>query len=294
MRQKQSASDRAFTGTAYIFLILFTLFCLFPFLLMVIGSFTDEGELIAHGYTLFPEKLSLAAYEAVLQSDVLYNGYMVTVFVTLVGTLGALCISAMLAYSLANKRNVLQTPFLLFCYLPMLFSGGIIPFYIVVSQWLDLQNSIWVLILTMLCQPFLVFLLVSFFRTIPEELEEAARIDGANEMRIFFQIMIPISKPILASVGLFYALNYWNDWFMGLMFIDNEKLYPLQLILRRMVSNMEAAKNLIPSGAAISVTPPTYGVRMATTVLTIGPIILLYPMLQKYFVKGLTVGAVKG
>lgn len=113
-------------------------------------------------------------------------------------------------------------------------------------------------------------------------------------MRVFFQIMIPISKPILASVGLFYALSFWNDWFMGLMFIDNEKLFPLQLILRRMVSNMEAARNLIPSGAAIAVTPPTYGVRMATTVLTIGPIVLLYPMLQKYFVKGLTVGAVKG
>lgn len=294
MRQKQSAADRTFTVFAYTFILLFTLFCLFPFLLMVIGSFTDEGELIAHGYTLFPQKLSLDAYKAVLQSDVLFNGYAVTMFITAAGALSALCISAMLGYSLANKRNVLQTPFLIFCYLPMLFSGGIIPFYIVVSQWLHLQNTVWVLILTLLCQPFLVFLLVSFFRTIPEELEEAARMDGANEMRIFFQIMIPISKPILASVGLFYALNYWNDWFMGLMFVDNERLFPLQLILRRMVSNMEAAKNLIPASAAIAVTPPTYGVRMATTVLTIGPIVLLYPMLQKYFIKGLTVGAVKG
>ncbi|MBT2763361.1 carbohydrate ABC transporter permease [Paenibacillus sp. ISL-20] len=291
---RQSVPDRIFSVTAYVIILLFTLFCLFPFLLMVIGSFTDEGELIAHGYTLFPQKFSLSAYEAVLQSDVLFSGYQVTVLVTAVGAVSALCISAMLAYSLANKRNVLQTPFLLFCYLPMLFSGGIIPFYIVVSQWLHLQNTVWVLILTLLCQPFLVFLLVSFFRTVPEELEEAARIDGANEVRIFFQIILPISKPILASVGLFYALNYWNDWFMGLMFVDNERLFPLQLILRRMVSNMEAAKNLIPSSAAIAVTPPTYGVRMATTVLTIGPIILLYPMLQKYFVKGLTVGAVKG
>ncbi|WP_410772082.1 carbohydrate ABC transporter permease [Fontibacillus sp. BL9] len=291
---RQSVPDRIFSVTAYTIILLFTLFCLFPFLLMVIGSFTDEGELIAHGYTLFPQKFSLAAYEAVLQSDVLFSGYQVTVLITAVGAVSALCISSMLAYSLANKRNVLQTPFLLFCYLPMLFSGGIIPFYIVVSQWLHLQNTVWVLILTLLCQPFLVFLLVSFFRTVPEELEEAARIDGANEVRIFFQIILPISKPILASVGLFYALNYWNDWFMGLMFVDNERLFPLQLILRRMVSNMEAAKNLIPSGAAIAVTPPTYGVRMATTVLTIGPIILLYPMLQKYFVKGLTVGAVKG
>ncbi|AIQ16653.1 sugar ABC transporter permease [Paenibacillus sp. FSL H7-0357] len=287
-------SDRLFSIFAYAVLILFTLFCILPFLLMVIGSFTEESELIVNGYTLFPKAFSIDAYKALLHSDALYNGYGITIIITVAGTITALCISAMLAYSLANKRNVLQTPFLLFCYLPMLFSGGIIPFYIVVSQWLHLQNTIWALILPLLCQPFLVFLLVSFFRTVPEELEEAARIDGANEMRVFFQIILPISKPILASVGLFYALYYWNDWYMGLMFIDNEKLFPLQLILRRMVSNMEAAKNLIPASAAISTVAPTYGVRMATTVLTIGPIILLYPMLQKYFVKGLTVGAVKG
>ncbi|MEK8212034.1 carbohydrate ABC transporter permease [Paenibacillus sp. FSL L8-0463] len=291
---KQTLSDRLFSVFAYAVLILFTLFCILPFLLMVIGSFTEESELIVNGYTLFPKSFSVAAYRALLHSDALYNGYGITIIITVAGTITALCISAMLAYSLANKRNVLQTPFLLFCYLPMLFSGGIIPFYIVVSQWLHLQNTIWALILPLLCQPFLVFLLVSFFRTVPEELEEAARIDGANEMRVFFQIILPISKPILASVGLFYALYYWNDWYMGLMFIDNEKLFPLQLILRRMVSNMEAAKNLIPASAAISTVAPTYGVRMATTVLTIGPIILLYPMLQKYFVKGLTVGAVKG
>ncbi|MCL6457611.1 MAG: carbohydrate ABC transporter permease [Gorillibacterium sp.] len=291
---KQSVADRSFTMFAYLFTFVFAVFCLFPFLLMVIGSFTEETELIIHGYSLFPKAFSLAAYEALLQSKTLFQSYTISLTITAVGSVSALCISAMLGYSLANKRNVLQSPMLVYCYLPMLFSGGIIPFYIVVSQWLHLQNTIWALILTLLCQPFLVFLLVSFFRTIPEELEEAARIDGANEMRVFFQIILPISKPILASVGLFYALNYWNDWFMGLMFVDNDKLYPLQLILRRMVSNMEAAKSLIPSGAAISVTPPTYGVRMATTVLTIGPIILLYPMLQKYFVKGLTVGAVKG
>jgi putative aldouronate transport system permease protein len=290
----QSFADRIYTAFAYTAIFVFSVFCLFPFVLMIVGSFTQESELIVHGYSLWPSRLSAAAYEAVLQSKILLQGYYVSIFVTAVGSVMALCISAMLAYSLANKRNVVRTPLLIYCYVPMLFSGGIIPFYIVVSQWLGLQNSVWALILTLLCQPFLVFLLVSFFRTIPDELEEAARIDGANEMRIFFQIIIPISKPILASVGLFYALTYWNDWFMGLMFVDNEKLYPLQLILRRMVSNMDAARNLIPSSASIAAQAPTYGVRMATTVLTIGPVILLYPMLQKYFVKGLTVGAVKG
>lgn len=160
---KQTASDRTFTAMAYIILILFTIFCVFPFLLMIIGSFTKESELIVNGYTLFPKHFSTAAYKALLHSDALAQGYKVTILITVIGTLSALCISAMLAYSLSNKRNVLQTPLLLFCYLPMLFSGGIIPFYIVVSQWLHLQNSIGALILPLLCQPFLVFLLVSFF-----------------------------------------------------------------------------------------------------------------------------------
>ncbi|MNI69582.1 Inner membrane ABC transporter permease protein YcjP [compost metagenome] len=143
-------------------------------------------------------------------------------------------------------------------------------------------------------QPFLIFLMVNFFRNLPDELEEAALIDGANEFLIFFQIILPISKPILATVALFLALSYWNDWLMALLFAGDDKLYPLQLILRNMVSNLEAAKNLIPAASSITITAPAMGVRMAATVLTIGPIILLYPFSQKYFVKGLTIGAVKG
>lgn len=291
---KYSLSDRTFTLLAYVIVLVFSLFCLVPFLLMVSGSFTNEAELIMNGYSLFPAKLSFKAYELLFQSTTLLRSYQVTVFITVVGTIAALIVSSMLAYSIANKRNVLRHPFLLYCYFPLLFSGGIIPLYILVTKWLHLSNSLAALILPLLCQPFLVFLLVSFFRTLPEDLEDAARMDGANEIRLFFQIMIPISKPILATVGLFYALLYWNDWFMSLMFIESDKLFPLQLILRRMVSNWEAAKRLIPAAAAITVETPTLGIRMATTIITIGPILLLYPFLQKYFVKGLTVGAVKG
>jgi putative aldouronate transport system permease protein len=136
--------------------------------------------------------------------------------------------------------------------------------------------------------------MVSFFRTIPEDLEEAGRIDGANELTTFFRIIVPISTPILASVGLFLALAYWNDWFMGLLFITDDTKYPLQLVLRRLISNIEAAKRLMPAGANYTTQFPSLAVRMATTIITIGPIVLLYPVLQKYFVKGLTIGAIKG
>jgi len=287
-------SDRAFQIIAYAFVIMFTIFCFLPFWLMISGSFTAEKDLILQGYSIIPSSFSTAAYTALLNSKLLWSSYMNTIVITAIGTLLALLITAMLAYSLANKRNAARGAMLAFVYFPMLFYGGLIPFYITVSKLLHLSNSVWAIILPLMCQPFLAFLMVSFFRTLPVELEESARIDGAHEANVFFRIMLPISKPILATVALFYALNYWNDWFMGLLFIDEDKRYPLQLLLRRMVSNLEAAKTLIPSAAGISVDAPLLGVRMSTTIVTIGPIVLLYPFLQKYFVKGLTIGALKG
>lgn len=291
---KQSAADRAFGALAHAFVLAFALFCLLPFWLMAAGSLTKESALILDGYSLLPQPFSADAYAVLLRSPSLRTGYGNTVFITVVGTLLALGVSAMLAYSLANKRNVLRGGLLSYAYFPMLFSGGLIPFYITVSKTLHLSNTLWAVILPLLCQPFLVFLMVGFFRTLPEELEESARMDGANEVDVFFRIVVPIAQPILATAGLFYALAYWNDWFMGLLFIDEEKKLPLQLLLRRMISNVAAAKTLVPDAAGMTVDVPLMGVRMATTILTIGPIVLLYPMLQKYFVKGLTVGAVKG
>jgi len=289
-----SLRDRAFGIVSYVFIGVFALFCFLPFWMMISGSFTKESELILNGYSLFPESFSTTAYTVLLQSKLLWSSYVNTALITVVGTALALFISAMLAYSLANGRNTLRGGMLAFVYFPMLFYGGLIPFYITVSKYLHLSNTLWAVILPLVCQPFLVFLMVNFFRTLPKELEESARIDGAHEFNVFIRIMIPISKPILATVALFYALGYWNDWFMSLLFIDEESKYPLQLILRRMVSNLEAAKSLIPSNAGISIESPLLGVRMSTTIVTIGPIVLLYPLLQKYFVKGLTIGAVKG
>ncbi|MFC5403414.1 carbohydrate ABC transporter permease [Cohnella soli] len=287
-------SDRLTTAFAYGFVLAFAAFCLFPFLLMVSGSLTSEDWLISNGYSLLPVGLNFDAYAILLKSGMLVRSYGVTLFITLAGTLLGLTVSSSLAYSIANRRNRLRNAISFYVYFTMLFNGGMVPFYILISKWLHLSNTLSALILPLAVQPFLVFLLVSFFRTVPEELEEAGRIDGASEFRIFAQLVLPISKPILATVGLFYALIYWNDWFMGVLFMSDENKFPLQMILRRMVSNLEAAKTLIPSGAGIALKAPTYQIRMATTLVTIGPIILLYPILQRYFVKGLTIGSVKG
>lgn len=291
---RNGLSDRFMNWLASGFCVCFGIFCLIPFLLMVSGSITSETILINEGYSLIPKQINFEAYSILFQSGTLLNSYGITIFITLIGTGLGLIISASLAYSIANKRNRLGNVISLYVYFTMLFSGGMVPFYILISNWLNLGNTITALILPLAVQPFLVFLLVSFFRTVPDELEDAGRIDGASEIRIFAQIVIPISKPILATVGLFYALIYWNDWFMGILFISDDSKFPLQMILRRMVSNIEAAKNLIPSGAGIALSAPTYQIRMATTLVTIGPIILLYPFLQRYFVKGLTIGSVKG
>jgi len=287
-------SDRMMTAFSWGFITLFAAFCLIPFLLMISGSLTDEQILINEGYSLLPKGLNFEAYRILLQSGALLRSYGITLFITATGTVLGLLVSASLAYSIANRRNRLRHAISFYVYFTMLFNGGMVPFYILISNWLKLSDTLGALILPLAVQPFLVFLMVSFFRTVPEELEEAGRIDGAGEVRIFVQLVLPISKPILATVGLFYALIYWNDWFMGILFLSEENKFPLQMILRRMVSNLEAAKNLIPSGAGIALQAPTYQIRMATTLVTIGPIVLLYPVLQRYFVKGLTIGSVKG
>lgn len=280
-----------FTVVSYVVAAVFALFCLIPLWMIVAGSLTDEVVLSLNGYSLFPEPFSLEAYRQLFSGQAIGFAYRATLFITAVGTVLSLACTASLAWVIARQLRGLSRPLTVFTYLPMLFSGGLVPMYLLVTQVLDLRNSWFAVILPHLMTPFLVFVTVSFFRQIPQEILESARVDGAGELRIFFQIVLPLSKPVLAVIGLFYAVTYWNEWFMALLFISEPDKYPLQVLLQNMIANVTNATMLPGSNAgAVSV----YQLRLALTVVTIGPVILAYPFAQRYFVKGLTLGATKG
>ena len=280
-----------FKVLALVVVTLFALACLLPFWLVIAASFTDEHELLQRGYTLFPHQLSLDAYQTLLSGPTMLQSYGASLFITIVGTALALAITSGIAYVIANRLNRYSRLMGFFVYFPLLFSGGLVPFYILVTQYLQLSDTLWSVILPLLVNPFFVFIMVSYFRQVPLEIIESGRLDGASELTIFLRLVIPISKPILATIGLFYALIYWNDWFMALLFISDDSKFPLQLLLQNLVANVDASQAFQYSAAS---QVPTYQLRMALTVLTIGPIIFAYPFVQRFFVRGLTLGATKG
>lgn len=278
--------------------ILLCLTCIIPLFLIIAISFTDERSLLVEGYRLIPKDWSTSAYTYVFGGATsVMRAYGVTIFVTAAGTFLHLFVTSMLAYALSRPEVTWRNGISLFVYIPILFNGGLVPTYTLITRTLHLKNTIWVLIFVMMVSAVNVMIMKNYFRTIPNELIESARIDGSNEFRTFFQIVLPLSTPSLATIGLFVAVAYWNDWFTCSLYIEKANLYTLQYLLQSLMNNitylqsnaqasqsMQEALGMLPSESA----------RMATCVLAIGPIILLYPFLQKYFSKGLTIGAVKG
>ncbi|MDQ0678532.1 putative aldouronate transport system permease protein [Arthrobacter pascens] len=279
-----------FTAVSYVGVTLFGFFALIPLWMIVAGSLTAESTLARSGYSFFPEPFSLDAYAAIFSGTAVFKGYAATLFITFIGTALSLCATASLSWVIARRMPRISRPLTIFAYLPMLFSGGLVPMYLLVTQVLQLQNSWFAVILPHMMAPFLVFVAVSFFRQLPEEILDSAKVDGAGELRVFFEIVLPLSKPILAVIGLFYAVSYWNEWFTAMLFISDPDKYPLQLMLQNLIANVTNATMLPGSGS----TAPIYQLRLALTVVTIGPILLAYPFAQRYFVKGLTLGATKG
>ncbi|OBZ19270.1 sugar ABC transporter permease [Bacillus sp. FJAT-27264] len=276
---------------------LFSLACLFPFLMVISGSLSTEKDIMQYGYSLWPKTITFDSYRILLLgSNRIFQAYGVSTFVTIVGTVLSLFLTSMGAYVMARRsfkyRNILS----IFVIITMLFSGGLVPWYIIIVRYLHLKDTIWALILPSLANAFNMFLIRNFMLSIPEDLHESAKMDGAGEFRIYARLIMPLALPVLATVGLFVALGYWNDWFLGLMFVDKQELQPLQLLLRTLISNVEFLKSSSNAAAMqrISTQIPSESIKMALTVITIGPIIFLYPFLQRYFVKGLMVGAVKG
>jgi putative aldouronate transport system permease protein len=298
LKSLESRDERGFKRFSLFMMLLISLLTFLPFVLMVVSSFTDETTLIRDGYSFFPEKFSLDAYFYIYQNmSTFLRAYGVSIFVTVVGTTVSLVITAMIAYPIARRdfkyRNVLA--FIVF--FTMLFSGGVVPTYIMWTKVFSIQNTIFALILpNYLLSAFNVFLVVNFFRNnVPVSLIESAQIDGASEMKIFFKIMLPLSVPVLATVGLFTALIYWNDWINALYFISDSKLYGIQNLLINLMNNIQFLNSSSANAAlgANTVTLPSTAVRMAMGVIGILPILLALPFLQKYLIKGVVIGAVK-
>ena len=303
MREKTSKrlrkSDAGMQIIAHSILAFLTFAAVIPFILLVIASFTDEDLAVRYGFSFFPEKLSLSAYQYLAgEWGQIGHAYMMTILVTIIGTALCLVVTTLLAYGLT--RDIIGKRFLNFYVVfTMLFNGGLVSSYYVWTRIFYIKNTIWALILPgMLISAFHVILIKNYFiNSIPESLLESAKIDGAGEMRIFLNIIVPLSKPIIATVGLMSAINYWNNWTNGLYYVDDNSLYTIQLILNQinqsasfLASNSTQMSNMMSGTASI----PTTTMRMAIAVVAILPIIIAYPFFQRYFVKGITLGAVKG
>ena len=284
-----------FDGFIYITITVFALFCTLPMLLVFIVSITEESAIAKNGYSFFPEQFSLEAYRLIFSgASSVIRSFGVSVLVTASGTIIAVIITSMCAFTLANKNVRYRNGLAFYFFFTMMFSAGLVPWFMMCRN-LGLYNNIMALIIPgLVFNPYNMFLVRNYMIGIPDSFMESAKLDGANELIIAFRIYFPLSMPVLAAVTLFYALSYWNDWWNAIMLLDDGKLYPLQYLLFRLQSEMQMLKDLQVRSAGGAIKPPAESVKMATVIVTIGPIIFLYPYLQKHFVKGLVVGGVKG
>lgn len=277
--------------------VIVSILVIIPFVLLVSASFSDEKDVIMNGYSLFPRIFSVEAYKYVLKNpDTIVNAYKSTITFSVISMVLATLLMSMIAYPL-TKRNLKGRTFLSFyLYFTMLFSGGMVPSYILITQYLHLQDTIWVYILPALISPWHIFMLRTFFQGLPDAITEAALIDGASEYRIFFTIILPLSKPVLATIALFQFLSHWNSWTPSMLYINKRTdLWSLQYMLQKIMRDINfmkehAGNSLVENMSEI----PTETVRMATAMLVAGPALVVFPFFQKYFTKGLTVGGVKG
>lgn len=282
-----------------IIFIFLTVAALAPFLLLIASSLTSESSLMEYGYGFFPRQFSLDAYVYLFKSSTkILRGYGITIFVTVAGTAVSVLITTLFAYPLSRKELPFRYAFSFFVFFTMLFNGGLVPSYMMWTQTFHIRDTIFALLLpNLLMNAFYVIMMRSFFMAnIPDALVEAARIDGAGEYKILFKVVFPLSKPMLATLSLMIGLGYWNDWMNSLYYISDEKLYSIQAILNTIITNIQfltSGQSTVSSGLDISKLP-NVSVRMAIAVIGIVPILLIYPFFQKYFVKGIVVGGVKG
>lgn len=285
---------------AYMFCIIVAMVCLVPFIMILSGSFSSEEAITANGFSLLPQDFSLEAYKTVFKDPMtVVRAYATTITLTMTGTILGLLIQTMTAYVLSRKDFEWRNYFSFFFYFTTLFSGGLVPTYILYTQTLNLRDSYLALLMPLMFSVYNLLIMKSYISAIPESLVDAAKIDGCGEIRTLFQVIMPLIKPALATVGLFIALAYWNDWYNAMLYIKSDVKYPLQYFLYQQVNNIEAYKKLLASNVVSgdivsSMSLPTQTLKMALTIVVTGPIILAFPFVQRYFVGGITIGAVKG
>lgn len=265
-----------------------------PFWLLVAGSITDNATIIRDGFRLWPAQFSLEAYRIAFRIPALIGrAYLVTIGITVVGTFLVIIMTALTSYALSRQEFKYRNYFAFFLYFPTLFSGGLIPFYLLMLN-LGMRNSYWAMILPSIGNFFFIIILRTYFKSLPDEIGESARMDGAHDLTICFKLYMPMAIPALATIGLFAALGFWNEWQNAMLFLSDQRMFPLQFILRRILT----AEQVIHQAAAGANIPfraiPSEALRLAMICIATGPIILLFPYVQKYFMRGLTVGAVKG
>ncbi len=292
---KLSTSSKVFYVICYVVVAAVAIICLIPFLLLISGSFTSEQFIRFHGFSLIPGEFSTEAYAIIFKTPGrILRAYGVSILITAAGTFLGLFLTALTAYVISRKdfkyRNVLS----FFFYFTTLFNGGMVSTYIFYIRYLHLQDSLWALILPGMFNVFYLLIMRTFVNTIPVALIESAKLDGAGEWRIFFTIILPLLKSGLATIGLFLALGYWNDWYNAMLFMKTEAKYPLQYMLYAIQQQTQALAS-IASQAGIQVANlPSNSLKLAMAVVATGPIVIVYPFVQRYFIAGITVGSVKG
>ena len=294
-RRVQGRDDRIIQLIGYVLIGIFALICVLPFYLIVVASFTDESSLIRNGYPLFFRDFSIESYKLCLKNPMsILIAYANTIGVTLVGTLIAILLATMTGYVLSRKDFPWRNKFSFYFFFTTLFNGGLVPWYIMCVRYLHMKNSNMGLILPLLFSVWNMIIAKTFMNGIPAAISESAKMDGANDMVIFVKLILPLSKPLIATLGLFSALAYWNDWYNCMLYITNENMFNLQYYLQRLLGSAEALRIVAEKSGIALPSIPLESMKMAMTVIATGPIVLLYPFVQRYFVKGLTIGAVKG
>ena len=292
---KLGKSDIVIRGAGYILITIYALACIIPFLLIIGTSFTNEAIIHAEGVQLIPKGFSLEAYQMVTKNGNIWKSYILTIVMTGVGTFLGLSIISMTGYALQRKDFPFRNAISFYIYFTSLFSAGLATYYLLMTQTYHLKDSYLAVLLPLMMSPWLIILMKNFVKAIPHEITESGKIDGAGDMKIFTALILPMLKPALATIGLFLALSYWNEWYQSSLFLSTKvAIKPLQYTLYEVVNKIDALKNSVAGQFVNVVDIPQEGVKMANAVLATGPIILLYPFVQKYFISGITVGAVKG